>query len=270
MAGRLDVTARQSSAGELGEGPLEVRKRDRGIHCEPLELVEGRQVGRIDGVVAVRPTRSDDVHRWLVCFHVARLDRRRVRPQQQLVGWVTVVHVHGVGFEAPRVIRRGVEGIEVVPSQFVFRSFGDVVAEPDEDVADLVHHLLDEVQSAGRKHLLVHGDVNRLGHQPACLSIAGPGATNLLTGLWDANVDRSPVIALTGQVETQVLGPGAFQEVDLAAAFGAVSAWSQTVLSGSRHAELMSLAIGLVHHDSAPFADIREITEVAAEERRSA
>ena len=38
------------------------------------------------------------------------------------------------------------------------------------------------------------------------LSIAGPGATNLLTGLWDANVDRSPVLALTGQVNTQVLG----------------------------------------------------------------
>ena len=39
---------------------------------------------------------------------------------------------------------------------------------------------------------------------------------------------------------------------------------------GPRQAELMSLAIGLVHHDSAPFADIREITEVAAEARRSA
>lgn len=43
------------------------------------------------------------------------------------------------------------------------------------------------------------------GRPAACLSIAGPGATNLLTGLWDANVDRSPVIALTGQVDTQVV-----------------------------------------------------------------
>lgn len=57
----------------------------------------------------------------------------------------------------------------------------------------------------------------------ACLSIAGPGATNLLTGLWDANVDRAPVIALTGQVETQVLGPGAFQEIDQEGAFGKVA-----------------------------------------------
>ena len=80
------------------------------------------------------------------------------------------------------------------------------------------------------------------GRPASCLSIAGPGATNLLTGLWDAHVDRSPVLALTGQVDTQVLGPGAFQEVDLPGAFGKVAQWSQTVLHSSRHAELMNLA----------------------------
>ena len=80
------------------------------------------------------------------------------------------------------------------------------------------------------------------GRPAACFSIAGPGATNLLTGLWDANVDGSPVLALTGQVDTQVLGPGAFQEVDLQAAFGKVAQWSQSVLHSSKHAELMNLA----------------------------
>ncbi len=80
------------------------------------------------------------------------------------------------------------------------------------------------------------------GRPAACLSIAGPGATNLLTGLWDANVDRAPAIALTGQVDTQVLGPGAFQEIDLSAAFGKVAQWSQTVLPTSKHAELVNLA----------------------------
>jgi thiamine pyrophosphate-dependent acetolactate synthase large subunit-like protein/nitrite reductase/ring-hydroxylating ferredoxin subunit len=80
------------------------------------------------------------------------------------------------------------------------------------------------------------------GRPAACLTIAGPGATNLLTGLWDAKVDRAPVLALTGQVATQVLGPGDFQEVDLAAAFAPVAAFSQTVLESSRHAELMNLA----------------------------
>ena len=80
------------------------------------------------------------------------------------------------------------------------------------------------------------------GRPAACMSIAGPGATNLLTGLWDANVDRSPVIALTGQVATQVLGRGNFQEVDLQAAYGGVAQWAQPVLHSSPFAELMTLA----------------------------
>jgi len=80
------------------------------------------------------------------------------------------------------------------------------------------------------------------GNPAACLTIAGPGATNLLTGLWDARMDRAPVLALTGQVNVQVFGPGAFQEIDLASAFEAVAEFSQTVLHTSRHAELMSLA----------------------------
>jgi thiamine pyrophosphate-dependent acetolactate synthase large subunit-like protein/nitrite reductase/ring-hydroxylating ferredoxin subunit len=80
------------------------------------------------------------------------------------------------------------------------------------------------------------------GRPAACLTIAGPGATNLLTGLWDAKVDRAPVLALTGQVNSQVLGPGAFQEVDLSAAFSAVSGWSQPVLRDSNPVELMNLA----------------------------
>ncbi|MGI9512964.1 MAG: thiamine pyrophosphate-dependent enzyme [Anderseniella sp.] len=80
------------------------------------------------------------------------------------------------------------------------------------------------------------------GTPAACLTIAGPGATNLLTGMWDAKVDRAPVLALTGQVQTQVLGAGAFQDIDLRSAFQAVSAFSQPVLSSSSHAELMSLA----------------------------
>jgi pyruvate oxidase len=91
------------------------------------------------------------------------------------------------------------------------------------------------------------------GKPAACLTIAGPGATNLLTGLWDAKVDRAPVLALTGQVQTQVFGPGAFQDIDLSSAFQAVTKFSQLVLPTSNHAELMSLACktALVERDVA-------------------
>ncbi len=81
------------------------------------------------------------------------------------------------------------------------------------------------------------------GRPAACLTIAGPGATNLMTGLYDAKVDRAPLLALTGQVDTQVLGPGAFQEVDLMGAFKDVSAFNHTVYADSKHGELVNLAL---------------------------
>ena len=83
----------------------------------------------------------------------------------------------------------------------------------------------------------------------ACLTIAGPGATNLLTGCWDAKVDRAPLLALTGQVNQQVFGPGAFQELPLKEAFSSVAAFSHLCLPGSNHAELMGNAIKTAIND---------------------
>lgn len=99
------------------------------------------------------------------------------------------------------------------------------------------------IRHEGAAAFACSGYAKLTGKPAACLAIAGPGATNLLTGLWDAKVDRAPVLALTGQVNTQVLGPGAFQECDLAAAFRSVANWSQTVLHTSKHAELVNLAL---------------------------
>jgi len=80
------------------------------------------------------------------------------------------------------------------------------------------------------------------GRLAACFAIAGPGSTNLLTGLYDAKVDRAPVLAISGQVPSKVRGRGAFQDLDLTAAFSDVAIYSQTVQRDSDHAELMSLA----------------------------
>lgn len=81
------------------------------------------------------------------------------------------------------------------------------------------------------------------GKPAACFSIAGPGATNMYTGMWDAKVDRAPLLALTGQVATQVVGTGNFQEVDLVQAFNTVAEFNHRVQTDSRHSELMSLAV---------------------------
>ncbi len=80
------------------------------------------------------------------------------------------------------------------------------------------------------------------GRLAACFAIAGPGSTNLLTGLYDAKVDRAPVLAISGQVPSKVKGRGAFQDLDLESAFADVARYSATVQAGSDHAELMTLA----------------------------
>jgi len=81
------------------------------------------------------------------------------------------------------------------------------------------------------------------GRPAACFAIAGPGSTNMFTGLWDARVDRAPLIALTGQIETQVIGTGTFQEVDLIQAFQSVTHFNHRVHKDSKHSELMTQAI---------------------------
>ena len=76
------------------------------------------------------------------------------------------------------------------------------------------------------------------GRPAACLAIAGPGSTNLLTGLYDAKLDGAPVVALSGQVPSPSLGRGAFQDLDLGAVFRDVSVSTTRLGAGSDHAEL--------------------------------
>ena len=61
------------------------------------------------------------------------------------------------------------------------------------------------------------------GDPGVCMATSGPGATNLVTGLADANMDSDPVIALTGQVPTEFVGNDAFQETDTIGVTGPIT-----------------------------------------------
>lgn len=81
------------------------------------------------------------------------------------------------------------------------------------------------------------------GHVASCLTIAGPGATNLATGLYDAKLDHAPVLALTGMVKRQLIGPGSFQEIDQHAFFDPVTVFNKTLMSEDQTTSLTTLAI---------------------------
>lgn len=99
------------------------------------------------------------------------------------------------------------------------------------------------IRHEGAAAFAASGYAKLTGKPAACFGIAGPGATNMFTGMWDAKVDRVPLLALSGQVNTQVLGTGAFQEVDLVKAFQTVADFNHAVHENSQHSELMTQAI---------------------------
>ena len=110
------------------------------------------------------------------------------------------------------------------------------------------------------------------GKPAACFAIAGPGATNMYTGMWDAKVDRAPLLVLTGQVDTQVIDTGNFQELDLVNAFSSVSGFNHRVLNNSRHNELMSLAIkhALINRDVSHLTFPDEMQTIVADNNEKA
>lgn len=86
-----------------------------------------------------------------------------------------------------------------------------------------------------------HGKItDELG---VCISIAGPGSTNLITGLIDAATDRSPVLALVGQVPKVYLGSEAFQEIDQIDLFKTFSEYAQTVARPNQALKVVTMAV---------------------------
>jgi pyruvate oxidase len=81
------------------------------------------------------------------------------------------------------------------------------------------------------------------GHVAACLGVSGPGATNLATGLYDASLDHSPVLALTGLVARQLMGPGSVQEIDQYSFFEPICVFNKILMSPNQTTTLATLAM---------------------------
>src|SRR5512136_941920 len=74
------------------------------------------------------------------------------------------------------------------------------------------HYLMRHEQAAAHA---ADGYARATGKVGVCLATSGPGATNLVTGIATAYMDSTPMIALTAQVSTALLGQDAFQETDI-------------------------------------------------------
>jgi len=120
--------------------------------------------------------------------------------------------VHSEGMDGAKSIVRSLEesGVEVIfglPGGAVLPLY-----DPMMDSKKIRHILVRHEQGAGHA---ASGYAHATGRVGVCVATSGPGATNLVTPLADANMDSIPIVAITGQVGAALIGTDAFQEADI-------------------------------------------------------
>jgi acetolactate synthase-1/2/3 large subunit len=102
------------------------------------------------------------------------------------------------------------------------------------------------------------------GKPGVCLATLGPGATNLVTGVADANMDRAPLVAIIGQADTERLHKESHQAMDAITMFGPITKWAQTVFHSNNIPEITRKAFKVAMAEK-PGATVIELPEDLAE-----
>src|SRR5437660_11088062 len=112
--------------------------------------------------------------------------------------------------------------------------------------------LYDALDGSGVRHILTRheqgavyaaeGYARATGKVGVAIATSGPGATNLVTGIADAKMDSVPLVCLTGQVATALIGTDAFQETDVFGLTLSLTKWSRLVRSIQEIPEVIAQA----------------------------
>ena len=105
---------------------------------------------------------------------------------------------------------------------------------------DDINHILTRHEQ-GAVHA-AQGYARVSGKVGVCVATSGPGATNLVTGIADAQIDSAPLVCITGQVASSLLGSDAFQETDIIGIATPVTKWSYQITKASEISEIFSKA----------------------------
>ena len=105
---------------------------------------------------------------------------------------------------------------------------------------DDINHILTRHEQ-GAVHA-AQGYARVSGKVGVCVATSGPGATNLVTGIADAQIDSTPLVCITGQVASSLLGSDAFQETDIIGIATPVTKWTYQITKASEISEIFSKA----------------------------
>ena len=108
------------------------------------------------------------------------------------------------------------------------------------DVEDELKHILVRHEQ-GATHA-AQGYARASGKVGVCIATSGPGATNLITGIADAQIDSTPMVCITGQVASGLLGSDAFQETDVIGISMPVTKWNYQVTRAEEIPEALAKA----------------------------
>ncbi len=105
---------------------------------------------------------------------------------------------------------------------------------------DKIHHVLTRHEQ-GATHA-AQGYARISGKVGVAIATSGPGATNLITGIADAQIDSTPMVCITGQVGSHLLGSDAFQETDIVGISTPVTKWNHQITKASEIPEVFAKA----------------------------
>jgi acetolactate synthase-1/2/3 large subunit len=108
------------------------------------------------------------------------------------------------------------------------------------DYSDKLRHILVRHEQ-GASHA-AEGYARMTGKPGVCIATSGPGATNLVTGILDAQMDSVPLVCITGQVAAAVIGTDAFQEADVIGITTPITKWNYQVTKASEIPEVIAKA----------------------------
>lgn len=104
---------------------------------------------------------------------------------------------------------------------------------------EIKHYLCRHEQGAAHA---AQGYARSTSKAGVCVATSGPGATNLITGLADAMIDSTPIVAITGQVPSALLGTDAFQEVDVIGVSMPITKWNYQITNPEEIPEIIAKA----------------------------
>ena len=147
----------------------------------------------------------------------------------------TTEHVSGAEAVVKSLIAEGVDLIYGYPGGAIMPVYDEFYKYQKE-----IYHVLTRHEQ-GATHA-AQGFARATGKVGVAIATSGPGATNLITGIADAQIDSTPLVCITGQVSSHLLGSDAFQETDIVGISTPVTKWNYQITKASEIPEIIAKA----------------------------